>query len=538
MKPQPWSFSRLDKFVNCPKQFASTTVYKTHAEEEGDESLWGKRVHKHFEEFVADGVVLPDELSEHEEFLLKLMALPGTRTVEEKIALGTDQQPCAYFAENVWYRGVIDFKVVSGAQALLIDYKGLPLDTLISTPTGFTTMRDVRVGDLVHASDGRAYPVTVKSQTHIRQCFRLAFDDKTEVVCDNVHLWKRYDGSVVPVTELSTGDKLPVADPVEMTEQHLLVDPYVLGVWLADGKHTSGEITNTDPYVWAEIRRRGCRYGGHIGGPDRCETRTVKRIRGRLNALGVLGNKHIPDVYMRASVAQRLDLLRGLMDGDGSVNKVRKQVVFQCTNRALSEQVLELVQSLGCRAIIATQRAAGFGKVVVTHPVVWRPRHFNPFRTPHKANRIFKWGDGRSAYRTITTIELLPEQETQCIGVESPDHTYLCARSRIVTHNTGKHHKKFKQLKTFALHTFAAEPAVNTIRAEYYWTKDRTKCGETYTRDQIPALWAEFVPDLTQYRDAFKTELWQPRPSGLCKRHCPVTDCEFNGLGLSRGRRY
>lgn len=99
--------------------------------------------------------------------------------------------------------------------------------------------------------------------------------------------------------------------------------------------------------------------------------------------------------------------------------------------------------------------------------------------------------------------------------------------ARLVDHKTGKHHAKFGQLKLFALHTFITYPEVNEIRAEYYWTQTKTTNGETYTRDQQPKLWAEFLPALRQYAQAFTEDTWQPRPSGLCNGWCPVEDCEF-----------
>lgn len=98
--------------------------------------------------------------------------------------------------------------------------------------------------------------------------------------------------------------------------------------------------------------------------------------------------------------------------------------------------------------------------------------------------------------------------------------------ARLLDHKTGKHHGKFAQLKLFALHTFAAYPEVETVRAEYYWTQTRTTNGETYAREQIPALWQEFVPALRQYAQAFREDIWQPRPSGLCNGWCAVTKCE------------
>lgn len=91
---------------------------------------------------------------------------------------------------------------------------------------------------------------------------------------------------------------------------------------------------------------------------------------------------------------------------------------------------------------------------------------------------------------------------------------------------TGKQHTKFGQLKLFALHTFAEFQQVNFVTVKFYWTKTCTETEQTYTRNQIPEMWNEFAPELRQYVQAFKQDVWQPRPSGLCRGWCPVTTCE------------
>ncbi|MDR3427790.1 PD-(D/E)XK nuclease family protein [Silvimonas sp.] len=98
--------------------------------------------------------------------------------------------------------------------------------------------------------------------------------------------------------------------------------------------------------------------------------------------------------------------------------------------------------------------------------------------------------------------------------------------ARMVDYKTGKPHKKFKQLMLNALYTFILYPSVQTIQCDYYWTKDMVTTGESYQRDEIDKLWGYFVGDLKQYRDAFKTDTWQMRPSGLCRGWCPRTDCQ------------
>lgn len=97
----------------------------------------------------------------------------------------------------------------------------------------------------------------------------------------------------------------------------------------------------------------------------------------------------------------------------------------------------------------------------------------------------------------------------------------------VVDYKTGKQHHKIEQLASFALWIFAAHPEVETVSTDFYWTKTLNTTGEVWVRSQTPKMWGLFLPDLRQYAEAFKTDTWQPRQSGLCAGWCPVHDCEF-----------
>lgn len=99
--------------------------------------------------------------------------------------------------------------------------------------------------------------------------------------------------------------------------------------------------------------------------------------------------------------------------------------------------------------------------------------------------------------------------------------------ARIVDYKTGKKREKFKQLIANAMWVFIMYPEVDTIDVCFYWTEDQSESKATYKREDIDKLWDQLIPDLIQYRDAFRTDLWQPRQSGLCAGWCPVEDCEF-----------
>lgn len=99
----------------------------------------------------------------------------------------------------------------------------------------------------------------------------------------------------------------------------------------------------------------------------------------------------------------------------------------------------------------------------------------------------------------------------------------------VVDYKTGKQHSKFEQLTLFALHTFSLYPNVDRVEACYYWTQTKETTARVFWRRDRKQLWKQFVPDLTQYAEAFEADIWQPRQSGLCRAWCPVLECEHNG---------
>jgi hypothetical protein len=333
----------------------------------------------------------------------------------------------------------------------ILDYKGLPIETKIPTPSGWSTMGDLRVGDIVFDQYGSPTKVTAKSSKKTKPCFRITFDDTSIVECDDEHYWKMLNGEVKQIKELKVGDKIKVASPLECDEVDLPIDPYVLGIWLGDGRNRSFEITSGDDFIFEEIERRGYSLGANQEKRHtNCKVRVVLGSTNKLRKLNLLNNKHIPDIYLRASYSQRLDLLRGLMDSDGSANATRKQCVFMnCTSR-LSEDVKSLLLTLGQRPLISNTLAHGFGLEVQAYPVSFRPVNINPFLLPEKKNKV-NWSNGNSFRRLIKKIEEVGEKVTQCITVDSEDSTYLCTENMIPTHNTGRRYdwgkEKVKEYK-------------------------------------------------------------------------------------------
>jgi hypothetical protein len=141
----------------------------------------------------------------------------------------------------------------------------------------------------------------------------------------------------------------------------------VLGVWLGDGSATHADIACheddrqeiADAFAVAgyqgemrKLKDANC-YRFTPSGTGRWAR---DGLRSRLHALGLLGNKHIPNGYLRGSIAQRMALLQGLMDSDGHVSTMG-QCTFCNTNASLAFGVVELVRSLGIGTKINSNEA-------------------------------------------------------------------------------------------------------------------------------------------------------------------------------------
>lgn len=98
-------------------------------------------------------------------------------------------------------------------------------------------------------------------------------------------------------------------------------------------------------------------------------------------------------------------------------------------------------------------------------------------------------------------------------------------------HKTGKRKKEMQQLIIFALLVFYHHPEIDLVHTAFHWIKTDEKDSETFHRSQIAELWATLTPKLERYKAAFHSGIFPPRPSGLCKKHCPVETCEYHGGG-------
>lgn len=355
--------------------------------------------------------------------------------------------------------GQIDLLIKNGNEITIADWKGLPLDTPIPTEKGFTSMQNLKIGDKVFDKDGNICTVKHKSSIHYNPCYKIKFDNSEEIIADKDHRWlinfkkqsskNPYKEKVMTTEELKyyletikdnrniyNIPRILNASPIKTKEINLPLDPYVLGCWLGDGSKDCGVITNDSNNIWNEIKNRGYKIGQDISTEDRCEAHTILGIYPILKSLNLLKNKHIPNIYLRASYEQRLDLLRGLMDTDGYYHPKRKRFVMETDQQWQKNDLIKLLGTFGIKTSVFFNINKIGDKEYPGWDICFSTLGLNPFLSRNQ-NIDFQTKD-KCSFRNIISVEETETIPTQCIEVDSQSHTYLFGYSMIVTHNTNK----------------------------------------------------------------------------------------------------
>jgi hypothetical protein len=249
---------------------------------------------------------------------------------------------------------------------------------------------------------------------------------------------------------------IPVAKPLALPEADLPIHPYLLGVWLGDGLSRHGDFCGIDHEIAERISALGYTTNERLL-HDADEYHPNMRIwrvdglRDDLDRLGLLkrhtsegSTKRIPLIYLRASVEQRMELLRGLMDTDGSVESAR-MVAFNNSEPDLIQDVLELVRSLGYRATVnermgAYSRNGTRTETRTAYRVTWSTSDdvFGLTRKSqeHAARCANAKDDQRIRSRYIVDVRQTASEPARCISVDSPSRLFLAGEAMIPTHNS------------------------------------------------------------------------------------------------------
>jgi replicative DNA helicase len=205
-------------------------------------------------------------------------------------------------------------------------------------------------------------------------------------------------------------------------------------VWLGRGHGTAARYTCADPEIAMYLEGDGLRVEAHDSALYSLHPPTVHgSVEAQLRSLGVLGDKHIPAAYLRASQAQRRALLAGLLDTDGTVMPTGA-VQFTTTSRRLADDVHDLVVGLGYRARRFRTSAQGRSALTVTFVTSDDVFRLERKRLAHKERQPRLRPDPRC--RQITGVRRIESVPVRCVQVDNDDHLYLAGRSMIPTHNS------------------------------------------------------------------------------------------------------
>lgn len=340
-----------------------------------------------------------------------------------------------------------------------------PYDAKICTPKGFVDMGSLKVGDIISSANGGRQVVEKIYEHGLQDVWRITFADGRTTECGKEHLWKvqtkpYWDGygqfKVMTfgeiMQEMERGRKvaLPMCGGVEFEGSELPIKPYTLGALLGNATiyekqkpvlcSDDIEIVNRIALDGYDVKTYECapRYY-HIGHPSIIRT---------LKSLGLAGKysweKFVPECYKVAPVEDRIKLLQGLFDTDGTVSGKNRESSYSTTSEQLAKDIQWLIWSIGGKAKIAKYDV---NKYTYKGEIRYGRTVYLVRIATENNKQVYSLGRKKDIARTsngkgnqivrniITSYEYVGKKQCRCIRVSSPDHLYI-TDDFVVTHNT------------------------------------------------------------------------------------------------------
>lgn len=355
------------------------------------------------------------------------------------------------------------------------------VDNMIYTHFGRKRIGDVEIGDLITSSSGSITTVTGVFPQGIKKLYRVYFSDGHSILVCDEHLWNvKLNGGSRSFVTLSTKDLMDkdkkisyrgtgrnkektytintfikdnngrnkwsipiIKNPISFCTyraDEIKIDPYFLGLLIGDGGLSQRAIRFSSidkeiiDYIESilpknmsvkSIKGSNCDYRISINSGNRNPITDILKnlmLQGKKSE-----HKFIPKAYKYSNVEDRIALLQGLMDTDGSCTNHGSE--FYSSSKILAYDVVELVQSLGGIAKIRMKKTTHLDSYIVR---VLLPPEICPFKLSRKKS---KYIPSKVFSRYITDIKYEKEGDAVCISVDANDQLYVTEHA-IVTHNT------------------------------------------------------------------------------------------------------
>ena len=345
-----------------------------------------------------------------------------------------------------------------------------PYSEPVLTPNGYVPMGSLKVGDLVMNPNGIPVRIGDIVEQGTTEIYEVEFQDGRKVRCGANHLWatcrngkkfyiiRTVDYMKRKLKQGSPGKehypyKIPELNPLKFDERPITVDPYVLGVLLGDGCICGDQVkfSTADQFIVEELQKRLPDYLiEHKEGYTyviKSKIKGINELNRQLKELQVKVksyDKFIPEDYKFSSIENRFELVRGLMDTDGSITNGTCN--FVSTSEKLIDDLTFILRSLGIRCkkskeILGKQNVDfGNGNYSDTrsHWELIITTEEDIFKLPRKLEKVRKNRNYNYKGIGIKSIRKTGEFEQQrCLCIDNENHLYI-TKDFIPTHNSYK----------------------------------------------------------------------------------------------------
>lgn len=400
----------------------------------------------------------------------------------------TDQIVCEYTGRPTY---ADEFYEIARRMCLYynckINYEAHPYDQIVMLPDGTKKMwKDINIGDTLFAPNGRTVKVIDIPVDGEDDIYEITFADGRKVQSSKNHIWSVYtvekrnklqEFTTLQMLENGVVNKfnqkrffVPESGPINYNHKDIPIDPYTFGLLLAEGSFTKFNKKNN--FYQSNRKRKSIQISSnnmdaefyktvipynmkYIGNKGYSWHLYIEDIDKKLDNLGLLfkysNEKFIPNCYLFNDYNTRLELLKGLMDGDGcAINNSAS--VYVTTSMQLAENILLLCRSLGIKArlqkVIPCKTIRDCNGRICSHKKVYRISicsEIHIFKLPRKVEKQHIYSPSSKGSKAkgflhknaITNIKYIGRKRCKCVTIDNPNGLYLIG-DYIVTHNCNK----------------------------------------------------------------------------------------------------
>lgn len=356
--------------------------------------------------------------------------------------------------------------------------KAQPLYSKVLTPKGWVTMGELNVGDVVTTPNGESANILNVFPQGKKDTYRITFSDGRVVESCDEHLWKVYNRDwkekykVLTLGEIMSkyGHKIdegriyvPLVESTNNTDIDLPIDPYLLGCLIGDGGMTTNTLTfsTEDEYVLEELspilsedgyglkKLKHGRYDYIISSDEKIKPSGKKGVysnlfKSKLYKLGLMGkkssDKFIPEIYKKSSKRQKIKLIQGLMDTDGTTRRTNCSVSFSTSSKQLCDDFIDVVRSIGgiCNVTEKTPKYTYNGEYkegLKSYNIGVRYSKPSDLFNLKRKKDICNNYQYENLNLRIEKVDYVGKVDSKCIRIDSDEHLYI-TDDYVVTHNT------------------------------------------------------------------------------------------------------